>query len=199
MVNQPASARAVPPKGAFGWQMSAAASGESAAATGGQRPGANAADASGTATGPRAGINGCSNLRSIGEIWWSQAESNRRPLECHSSALPTELWPHSAGLLGERPGNRRGRVGSPEPVRARRRSGEALYRQACAKTQALMSRSRRAFFGSAISTRLRRPRRPRCRRRSGRRRRRRLPRPPPGRCRHRRRRRHPRSRCRRRW
>ncbi len=25
--------------------------------------------------------------------WWSQAESNRRPLECHSSALPTELWP----------------------------------------------------------------------------------------------------------
>src|SRR5690606_36930240 len=28
------------------------------------------------------------------EGWWSQAESNRRPLECHSSALPTELWPH---------------------------------------------------------------------------------------------------------
>ena len=27
--------------------------------------------------------------------WWSQAESNRRPLECHSSALPTELWPQS--------------------------------------------------------------------------------------------------------
>src|ERR687897_2510576 len=26
--------------------------------------------------------------------WWSQAESNRRPLECHSSALPTELRPH---------------------------------------------------------------------------------------------------------
>ena len=25
--------------------------------------------------------------------WWSQAGSNRRPLECHSSALPTELWP----------------------------------------------------------------------------------------------------------
>src|SRR5690606_36013236 len=22
-------------------------------------------------------------------------ESNRRPLECHSSALPTELWPHT--------------------------------------------------------------------------------------------------------
>src|SRR6185312_4980237 len=29
------------------------------------------------------------------ERWWSQTESNRRPLECHSSALPTELWPHS--------------------------------------------------------------------------------------------------------
>lgn len=27
-------------------------------------------------------------------VWWSQSESNRRPLECHSSALPTELWPH---------------------------------------------------------------------------------------------------------
>ena len=26
--------------------------------------------------------------------WWSQAGSNRRPLECHSSALPAELWPH---------------------------------------------------------------------------------------------------------
>src|SRR5205807_5342983 len=25
--------------------------------------------------------------------WWSQGESNPRPLECHSSALPTELWP----------------------------------------------------------------------------------------------------------
>jgi hypothetical protein len=26
--------------------------------------------------------------------WWSQTESNRRPLPCHGSALPTELWPH---------------------------------------------------------------------------------------------------------
>src|ERR1700726_975663 len=31
--------------------------------------------------------------RVASEGWWSQAESNRRPLECHSSALPTELWP----------------------------------------------------------------------------------------------------------
>jgi hypothetical protein len=27
--------------------------------------------------------------------WWSQGESNPRPLECHSSALPTELWPRA--------------------------------------------------------------------------------------------------------
>lgn len=26
--------------------------------------------------------------------WWSRTGSNRRPLECHSSALPTELRPH---------------------------------------------------------------------------------------------------------
>src|SRR5580693_9200984 len=26
-------------------------------------------------------------------IWWSQAGSNRRPLACHASALPAELWP----------------------------------------------------------------------------------------------------------
>ena len=25
--------------------------------------------------------------------WWSQGGSNSRPLECHSSALPAELWP----------------------------------------------------------------------------------------------------------
>src|ERR1700716_2629011 len=35
-----------------------------------------------------------------GEAWWSQAGSNRRPLACHASALPAELWPLSpaAGL-----------------------------------------------------------------------------------------------------
>ena len=27
-------------------------------------------------------------------LWWSQAGSNRRPLQCHCSALPAELWPH---------------------------------------------------------------------------------------------------------
>src|SRR5207302_4798491 len=29
------------------------------------------------------------------EAWWSQAGSNRRPLACHASALPAELWPHA--------------------------------------------------------------------------------------------------------
>src|SRR6266478_1114604 len=48
------------------------------------------------------------------EGWWSQAGSNRRPLACHASALPAELWPlrpaapwatrrqnpeHSSGLI----------------------------------------------------------------------------------------------------
>src|SRR6187401_1471409 len=27
------------------------------------------------------------------ENWWSQTGSNRRPLACHASALPAELWP----------------------------------------------------------------------------------------------------------
>jgi hypothetical protein len=30
--------------------------------------------------------------------WWSQAGSNRRPLACHASALPAELWPHCIKL-----------------------------------------------------------------------------------------------------
>src|SRR5437773_2354896 len=29
------------------------------------------------------------------EGWWSQAGSNRRPLACHASALPAELWPRN--------------------------------------------------------------------------------------------------------
>ena len=32
--------------------------------------------------------------------WWSQAGSNRRPLQCHCSALPIELWPHSSARVG---------------------------------------------------------------------------------------------------
>ena len=39
---------------------------------------------------------------------WSQSGSNRRPLECHSSALPAELWPRIGnGVIsaGRRPVN----------------------------------------------------------------------------------------------
>ena len=31
--------------------------------------------------------------------WWSQTGSNRRPPECKSGALPTELWPHLVEIL----------------------------------------------------------------------------------------------------
>ena len=34
---------------------------------------------------------------------WSRRESNPRPLECHSSALPTELRPHRVGLRRRSP------------------------------------------------------------------------------------------------
>src|SRR6185503_10948189 len=51
---------------------------------------------------PSPGFGGQFSPRS-GENWWSQAESNRRPLECHSSALPTELWPRAfRAALGAR-------------------------------------------------------------------------------------------------
>ena len=33
-------------------------------------------------------------LRDMRCLWWSRRESNPRPLECHSSTLPTELRPH---------------------------------------------------------------------------------------------------------
>src|SRR5581483_12294553 len=36
---------------------------------------------------------GGSCLSSPNGSWWSQGESNPRPRECHSRALPTELWP----------------------------------------------------------------------------------------------------------
>ena len=32
-------------------------------------------------------------------IWWSQAESNRRPRHCERRALPTELWPRLIVVL----------------------------------------------------------------------------------------------------
>src|SRR5262245_5615038 len=36
----------------------------------------------------------CQPKRPDRGVWWSQGESNPRPRECHSRALPTELWPH---------------------------------------------------------------------------------------------------------
>src|SRR5471032_334204 len=32
--------------------------------------------------------------------WWSQSGSNRRPLQCHRSALPAELWPRTLMAAG---------------------------------------------------------------------------------------------------
>src|SRR5215471_17569738 len=34
---------------------------------------------------------------SCGKIWWTWSGSNRRPLPCHGSALPTAPQAHSAG------------------------------------------------------------------------------------------------------
>src|SRR5436190_24032103 len=43
--------------------------------------------------------------REASEGWWSQAGSNRRPLACHASALPAELWPlNRPARLGRRAG-----------------------------------------------------------------------------------------------
>ena len=55
------------------------------------------------------------------ESWWSRSGSNRRPLECHSSALPTELRPHREGIFS-RAGGRvsiGGRMLRPEAHGAR--------------------------------------------------------------------------------
>ena len=37
-------------------------------------------------------------------LWWSWTGSNRRPLECHSSALPAELQPHEPYITNTLPG-----------------------------------------------------------------------------------------------
>ena len=49
--------------------------------------------------------------------WWSQAGSNRRPLACHASALPAELWPHVRSRSPRGRGNER-----PAKVRKPRRA-----------------------------------------------------------------------------
>src|SRR5262245_18388788 len=38
----------------------------------------------------------------VAGVWWSQPGSNRRPLACHASALPTELWSHERARTVER-------------------------------------------------------------------------------------------------
>src|SRR3954451_1469481 len=49
---------------------------------------------------------GCATRSPKAEAWWSQAGSNRRPLACHASALPAELWPlNSTARLGRRAGS----------------------------------------------------------------------------------------------
>ena len=51
-------------------------------------------------TSPRETFRACPAVaREASEGWWSQAGSNRRPLACHASALPAELWPRDAKLL----------------------------------------------------------------------------------------------------
>src|SRR6201996_3305453 len=53
------------------------------------------------------GVTGVFGKRSIRARfkWWSQAGSNRRPLACHASALPAELWPlKPTARLGRRAG-----------------------------------------------------------------------------------------------
>src|SRR6202790_3437074 len=50
----------------------------------------------------RQASRGCATRSPKGEAWWSQAGSNRRPLACHASALPAELWPlNSPRALGD--------------------------------------------------------------------------------------------------
>ena len=63
-------------------------------------------------TGAARVIRGSRNI--LGDVWWSQGESNPRPLECHSSALPTELWPL---------GSRRERARLSQSAGKRKRSG----------------------------------------------------------------------------
>src|SRR5437763_15983921 len=83
------------------------------------------------------------------EGWWSQAGSNRRPLACHASALPAELWPTrgrrnlrtASGLvkLGlssvsvrrnlAEPQRRPARSAQLGPARAKPRRGERAARQ----------------------------------------------------------------------
>ncbi len=39
----------------------------------------------------------------LGNHWWSQAGSNRRPRHCERRALPAELWPRPRSAIVQRP------------------------------------------------------------------------------------------------
>ena len=84
--------------------------------------------------------------------WWSQTESNRRPPECKSGALPTELWPRKPRLS---PGRMpypafpqasmvgRGRVELPTSRLSGVRSNHLSYRPMTGQGQAHRGQSRR--------------------------------------------------------
>src|ERR1700726_2155232 len=59
---------------------------------------------------------GTETIDITGRNWWSQAGSNRRPLACHASALPAELWPLRAsarlGGAGKKPEHSSGLISS---------------------------------------------------------------------------------------
>ena len=84
--------------------------------------------------------------------WWSQTESNRRPPECKSGALPTELWPRNPGFppgrmpcpaLPQASMVGRGRVELPTSRLSGVRSNHLSYRPMTGQGQAHRGQSRR--------------------------------------------------------
>ena len=39
-------------------------------------------------------VSGCRDLLKQHDLWWAQEDSNLRPTDYESAALPTELWAH---------------------------------------------------------------------------------------------------------
>ena len=64
--------------------------------------------------------------------WWSQTGSNRRPLACHASALPAELWPHERARTVER---------APVDVNRRREAPRACISRVAVRRASNASRS----------------------------------------------------------
>ena len=82
--------------------------------------------------------------------WWSQAGSNRRPLACHASALPAELWPHveARRSYAEPPCNCQGNeritlTVSMRPSRAREQRSRSVARGAPASRRSAARRCHR--------------------------------------------------------